>query len=42
MLDVIPSESLAEFLNSTVVSGSRKNFRLKDLVMIDGSVMFVC
>ena len=42
MLEVIPSESLEEWLKSTAVSGSRKNFQLNDLVMIDGSVLFLC
>ena len=42
MLKVIPSDLLREFLDSTAVSGSNKNFLLKDLVMIDGSVLFLC
>ena len=42
MLKVIPFESLLEFLNNTAVSGSKKNFRLNELVMIDGSVLFLC
>ena len=42
MLEVIPPESLEEWLKSTAVSGSRKNFELKDLVMIDGAVLFLC
>ena len=34
-----------EFLENTVVSGSgasKKNFRLNQLVMIDGSALFLC
>ena len=42
MLKVIPSDLLREFLDSTAVSGSNKNFKLKNLVMIDGSVLFLC
>ena len=42
MLKNIPVESIVEFLDKTAVSGSKKNFWLNQLVMIDGSVLFLC
>ena len=42
MLEVIPPNSLEEWLNSTAVSGEEKNFEFKDLIMIDGAVLFLC
>ena len=41
-MKVIPSDLLREFLDSTAVSGSNKNVKLKNLVMIDGSILFLC